>query len=68
MNGPYPVRSFLARHFTRPIEPAELESMRARAWIEQNVVVMLVDEITDDWLRAGVVNWASKRYGRRFKK
>lgn len=62
------LQSFLAKHFTRPITPAELEELRARAWLDQGVVVLAPAEITDDWLKARLVQEATKRFGRRMKR
>lgn len=62
------VRSYLARFM--PVDaasPETLEALRARAWAEQGVVVLHVDELGDDWLRQGLVNEATRRWGRRMK-
>lgn len=62
-------RSCLARIVPQdPTSPEGLEALRARAWAEQGVVVLNVDEIGDDWLRQAVRNEATRRWGRRMKK
>lgn len=62
------VRSCLERIVPRDPTSAEgLEALRARAWAEQGVVVLNVDEIGDDWLRQAVINEASRRWGRRMR-
>jgi hypothetical protein len=61
-------RSCLARICpTSPTSPEGLEALRARAWAEQGVVVLNIDEIADDWLRQALRNEATRRWGRRMK-
>lgn len=62
-------RSCLARIVpSGPTSPEGLEQLRARAWAEQGVVVLNVEEITDDWLRQAVKNEATRRWGRRMRR
>ena len=64
-----PIRSCLERIVpSTPASKAELEALRQRAWVERKVVVLYVDEISDDWLRQALVNEATKRWGRRMKR
>jgi len=51
-----------------PTNPAEIETLRQRAWIEKGIVVLHPDEISDDWLRQGLKNEATKRFGKRMKR
>lgn len=63
------VRSCLDRIVpSGPTSAASLEALRQRAWAEQGVVVLNVEEIGDDWLRQAVKNEATKRWGRRMKR
>lgn len=69
MTGPAPLRSYLAsRVASAPLSAEEMDTLRARAWAEQGVVVLHPAEIGDDWLRARLVNEATTRWGRRFRK
>ena len=62
------MRSSLAPHLRRDPTPTEqLEPLRRRAWQDQGIAHIPVDEITDDWLCQRVTNWANKTYGRRQK-
>lgn len=61
-------RSCLARIVpTDPTSPEGLEALRQRAWAEQGVVVLNVEEVADDWLRQALKNEATRRWGRRMK-
>lgn len=61
-------RSCLARIVpSDPTSPEGLEALRQRAWSEQGVVVLNVEEIADDWLRQAIKNEAVRRWGRRMK-
>ncbi|MBN9497846.1 MAG: hypothetical protein J0H39_13905 [Alphaproteobacteria bacterium] len=63
------VRSCLARIVpSAPTSSEGLEALRQRAWAEQGVVVLNVEEVTDDWLRQALKNEAAKRWGRRMKR
>lgn len=50
-----------------PLSPAELDHLRGRAWQEQGLIVVHPTEINDDFVRQGIVNEATKRWGRRMK-
>jgi hypothetical protein len=43
----------------------EIDSMRRRAWHEQGVAALPVNDITDPWLRQAVTNEATRRWGAR---
>jgi hypothetical protein len=61
-----PPRTCLARMLPRtPTSPVELEAMRRRAWLEQGIAVLPIQELSDDWTRQIVINEAVKLYGRR---
>ena len=60
------MRSHLARHQPEaPADDDQLQVMRRAAWHGQGVVLLRPEEISDDWLRQGVINLANKLYGRR---
>lgn len=62
------VRSCLDRIVPASPTSAEgMEALRARAWAEQGVVVLNVEEIADEWLRQAVRNEATRRWGSRMK-
>ena len=44
---------------------AELNAMRAAAWHRHGVASIVVDDITDPWLRQAITNEANRRWGRR---
>jgi hypothetical protein len=39
--------------------------MRAAAWHRHGVASIVVDDITDPWLRQAITNEANRRWGRR---
>ena len=41
---------------------AELNAMRAAAWHGHGVASIVVDDITDPWLRQAITNEANRRY------
>lgn len=43
----------------------ELAEMRRRAWRQQGVLSLRLEDIPDDWLRAGLLAWATAQYGPR---
>lgn len=42
---------------------AELFAMRCRAWCEQGIVVLPIQNIEDPWLRQAITNEANRLYG-----
>lgn len=63
------VRSCLDRIVpTAPTAPDGLEALRQRAWAEQGVVVLNVEEVGDEWLRQALKNEATRRWGRRMRR
>ena len=46
-------------------EVSMIDAMQRRAWHEQGVAMLQVDEISDPLLRQAVVNEAVRRWGRR---
>ncbi len=60
------MRSSLASRVLRDPTPTEqLEPLRRAAWHQQGVITLRPEEITDEWLRQGLVNLAEKLYGKR---
>jgi len=43
----------------------ELDAMQRRAWHEQGVAMLRVDDIADPLLRQAIINEAARRWGRR---
>jgi len=67
--SPAPARSCLARIAAEsPTSRAEFGALREKAWIERKFVVLHIDEIDDAWLKQGLKNHATKRWGRRMKR
>lgn len=61
----HPVSS-LGRHVGRsPASPEDLEAMRRRAWHQQGVAMIPVDEVSNEYLRLGIEALMAERYGRR---
>jgi hypothetical protein len=42
-----------------------MDSMRRRAWHEQGIAALPIDDIADPWLRQAVTNEATRRWGQR---
>jgi hypothetical protein len=42
-----------------------MDVMRRRAWHEQGIAALSVNDITDAWLRQAVTNEATRRWGPR---
>ena len=60
------MRSHPARHQPEaPADDGHLRRMRSATWHRQGIVVIRLEEITDDRLRRGVINLANEFYGRR---
>lgn len=62
--GPRPPGSCLDRG-PSPATSPELDAMRHRAWHEQGVATLILDEIGDTVLRQAIINEAVRRWGRR---
>lgn len=60
------VRSYLGRHVAKdPATEDDMHKMRRKAWHSQGCVVCFPDDIPDEWLRQGLINWAESQYGKR---
>jgi hypothetical protein len=42
-----------------------METLRRRVWQQQGVASLVIDDITDPWLRQAVTNEATRRWGPR---
>jgi hypothetical protein len=63
--APRPPRSALARFaLAAPLSPEALEALRARCWRERGLVLIAPEEIANDFLRQGLINEATGRWGR----
>lgn len=62
--APQPPRSCLDRTRSSTAAP-EMDVMRRRAWHEQGIAALSVNDITDAWLRQAVTNEATRRWGPR---
>ena len=58
-------RSCLDRGTRSPTTSPEMDDMRRRAWREQGVASLSIEDITDPWLRQAVTNEAVRRWGPR---
>ncbi len=53
------------RYPKSPTSQEELAAMRQRAWRQQGVLSLRLDDIPDDWLRQALATWATAQYGPR---
>lgn len=63
--APRPPRSCLDRGTRGPTTTPEMDAMRRRAWRDQGVASLAVEDIADPWLRQAVANEATRRWGPR---
>jgi hypothetical protein len=62
------IQSSLSRHVPKePMQQDELDRMRAKAWTERGLICIAPEEIEDDWLKAGLVQVATKKFGKRMQ-
>jgi hypothetical protein len=61
---PWPPHSCFDRGLS-PTTPSAITAMYCRAWHDQGVAMLQVDEISDPLLRQAIVNEAIRRWGRR---
>ena len=67
--GPRPVVSQLSRLAAHgPMTQEEFDALRARAWAEKGLVVLLPAEVMDEFARQALINEATRRWGRRMKR
>jgi hypothetical protein len=60
------MRSALARAMgVTPTNEGELRAMRAAVFHKQNIAVLRIDDIREDWLRQAVINECEHRYGKK---
>ena len=46
-----------------PTNEADLFAMRRRAWREQGIAILSIENIADPWLRQAIANEANRLYG-----
>ena len=63
--APLPPRSSLDRGSRSATTVPEMEMLRRRVWLQQGVVSLHLEDITDPWLRQAITNEANRRWGRR---
>ena len=63
--GPLPPRSSLDRGTRSATTTPEMEALRRRVWLQQGVVSLDLEDITDPWLRQAIQNEAVRRWGPR---
>lgn len=64
MSGPSQPRCALGRLVpVAPTSAAEMFLMRQRAWREQGLAILPLDQINDDWTRQAITNEAVRLYG-----
>lgn len=68
MNAPDRIPTSLRHAPSAPLGDQELERLRAQAWVERGLICLKPEEIADEWVRAGVVQAATKRWGKRVKR
>jgi hypothetical protein len=63
--APQPPRSCLDRGTRSATTTPEMEMLRRRVWLQQGVVSLHLEDITDPWLRQAIQNEATRRWGPR---
>lgn len=63
--APLPPRSSLDRGMRSATTTPEMEMLRRRVWLQQGVVSLHLEDITDPWLRQAIQNEATRRWGPR---
>lgn len=58
-------RSCLHQQTRSATTSSEMDVLRRRAWHEQGVASLAIQDITDPWLRQAVINEATRRWGPR---
>lgn len=61
-----PLGSSLGRHIGNPpTTEAEMLELRRKAWRMQGCIVVFPQDIDNEYLRLGLVEWAEDQYGKR---
>jgi hypothetical protein len=68
MNAPVRILTSLRNAPSAPVSREELDRLRQQAWTERGLICIAPEEIPDDWVRAGVVQVATKKFGKRMKR
>ncbi|HYB11697.1 MAG TPA: hypothetical protein VEJ16_18720 [Alphaproteobacteria bacterium] len=62
------VVSSLGRFAPPTLSKEDFESLRTKCWIERGLLVFSPEEVQNEFVRQGVVNWASVKFGKRIKR
>jgi hypothetical protein len=68
VNAPARILTSLRNAPSAPLPREELDRLRAQAWTERGLICIAPEEINNDFVRQGIVNEATKRWGRRMKR
>lgn len=68
MNAPIRILTSLRNAPSAPMSTEEFNRLRSQAWTERGVIVITPDEISDDWIRQGAIQQATKLFGKRMKR
>lgn len=59
-------RSYLGRHImSGPTTDEDMEAMRGRAWRQNGIAMIAVDEVSNEWVRAWIEAEMTARHGSR---
>lgn len=60
------MRSYLSKYIPRsPSTSEEIEGMKQKLWQVKGEGLVNPEEIEDDWLRQGLINHLTSKYGKR---
>jgi hypothetical protein len=59
------IRTSLQNAPSGPLTKAETEELRIKAWREQGIPILPLEEVMDDWLKQAIINWCNAKYGKR---
>lgn len=63
------IGSYLGKHIPRaPATAEEIEGMTQELWQTKGKGLVAPEEIEDDWLRQGLINYFNGKYGKRREK
>lgn len=67
MNAPARVLTSLRNAPSAPMSREEIDRLRAQAWTERGMICIAPEEISNEFVRQGVVNVAVTKWGKRMK-
>lgn len=68
MNSPDRIATSLRHAPSDPTTQTELDHLRAQAWVKRGVICLRPEEISDEWIRAGVVQIVTQKFGKRMSR